>query len=130
VRRLHRTSRPLVDRGVARPPRDPFPIIAGVLAVESDWSPPFGQPLLDALADADPDRQLQLGCAPKHGAFEALYEDDLRLEISDEEGALMFFLLRLFHQLQLIGSPMAIDLREYSRPLEDAELASGEESAA
>lgn len=130
VRRLHRTSRPLVDRGVARPPRDPFLIIAGVLAVESDWSPPFGQPLLHALADADADRHLQLGCAPKHGAFEALYEDDLRLEISDEEGALMFFLLRLFHQLQLIGSPMAIDLREYSRPLEDAEIASGEESAA
>lgn len=129
VRRLHRTSRPLVDRGVARPPREPFPIIAGVLAVESDWSPPFGQPLLDALADADSDRHLQLGCAPRHGAFEAFYEGELRLEIGEEEGALMFFLLRLFHLLQLIGSPMAIDLREYSRPLEDAEVESKESAA-
>jgi len=122
VRRLHRTSRPLVDRGVARPPREPFPIIAGVLAVESGWSPPFGQPLVDALADADGDRRLQLGCAPKQGAFEALDGKELRLEISEDEGALMFFLLRLFHLLQLIGSPMAIDLREYSRPLEDMDM--------
>ncbi len=42
----------------------------------------------------------------------------------------MFFLLRLFHLLQQIGSPMAIDLREYSRSLEDAEIEGGEESAA
>jgi hypothetical protein len=129
VRRLHRTSVPLVDRGVARPPREPFPIIAGVLAVESDWSPPFGKPLLDALADRHPDRHLQLGCAPRDGAFEAQYDDEVRLDISAEEGALMFFLLRLFHLLQQIGSPMAIDLREYSRPLEDGEIES-EESAA
>lgn len=129
VRRLHRTSRPLVDRGVARPPREPFPIIAGVLAVGSDWSPSFGEPLLDALADDDADRRLQLGCAPRDGAFEMLYGDEARLEIGEEEGALMFFLLRLFHLLQEIGSPMAIDLREYSLPLEDAEIESQESAA-
>lgn len=125
VRRLHRTSRPLVDRGVARAPREPFPIIAGILAVESSWTPPFGEPLLAALGDDDPDRQLQLGCAPKGGAFEAIYEEELRLEVSEDEGAFMFFLLRLFHLLQMLGSPMAIDLREYSRPLEDAEIEAG-----
>lgn len=41
----------------------------------------------------------------------------------------MFFLLRLFHLLQQIGSPMAIDLREYSGSLEDSEI-KGEETAA
>ena len=41
----------------------------------------------------------------------------------------MFFLLRLFHQLQAIGGPMAIDLREYSRPLEDAEAGESGEAA-
>lgn len=125
VRRLHRTSRPFMDGGDLKPARKPYPIIAGVLAVESDWTPPFGEPLLAALADGDAARQLQLGCAPKHGSFEALYEDELRLEVSEEEGALMFFLLRLFHLLQLIGSPMPIDLREYSRPLEDVEIETG-----
>jgi hypothetical protein len=122
VRRLYRTSRPFVDGGVVRPARPPYPIIAGVLAVASEWAPPFGQSLLAALSETDPDRQLQLGCAPQHGAFEAFYEDETRLDVGEEEGALMFFLLRLFHLLQLIGSPMPIDLREYSRPLEDAEI--------
>jgi hypothetical protein len=120
VRRLHRTSRPLVDRGLARPPREPFPIIAGVLAAESAWSPPFGEPLQRALATDDPNRRIDLGCAPAHGAFEAFFDESLRLEIGEADVGLMFFLLRLFHRLQEIGSPMAIDLRAYSHPLEAA----------
>ena len=120
VRRLHRTSRELVDRGEARPPRKPFEIIAGVLTVQSCWSPSFGDPLVEALDVNDPAARLQLGCALKDGAFEAFYPADKpRLDVSENEGGLLFFLLRLFHQLQLIGSPMAIDLREYTRPLED-----------
>jgi hypothetical protein len=123
VRRLHRTSRSLVDRGEERPPRAPFEIIAGVLTVESRWSPHFGARLVDALTADQAAGRLQLGCALKHGAFEAFYgADGPELAVSEDEGALLFFLLRLFHGLQLIGSPMAIDLREYTRPLEDAEF--------
>ena len=123
VRRLHRTSRSLVDCGEERPPRAAFEIIAGVLTVESGWSPHFGGPLVDALDIDEAAGRLQLGCALKHGAFEAIYEAaGPQLAISEDEGALLFFLLRLFHGLQLIGSPMAIDLREYTRSLEDAEL--------
>ena len=129
VRRLHRTSRSLVDRGEERPPRAPFEIIAGVLTVESGWSPHFGGPLVDALHAGDAAERLQLGCALKHGAFEAFYgPDGPQLAVSEDEGALLFFLLRLFHGLQLIGSPMAIDLREYTRPLEDAELGAAAEA--
>lgn len=38
----------------------------------------------------------------------------------------MFFLLRLFHHLQQVGSPMAIDLHEYLRPLECGKIESEE----
>lgn len=124
VRRLHRTNRELVDRGETKPPREPFEIIAGVLTAESEWSQPFGDRLLDVLGAGDADHRLQLGCALKDGAFESFYgADSARLEISEDDGALLFFLLRLFHRLQLIGSPMAIDLREYTRPLEDGQIA-------
>jgi hypothetical protein len=75
------------------------------------------------LSESDSVGRLQLGCAPKHGAFEAVYGNGPpTVEISDEEGAVLFFLLRLFNSLQAIGSPMAIDLREYSRVLEDHEV--------
>jgi len=57
----------------------------------------FGKPPVDAFADDDAEGRLQLGCALKAGAFEAFHEDELRVEISEDEGALMFFLLRLFH---------------------------------
>lgn len=123
VRRLHRTSRSLVDRGEERAPRVPFEIIDGVLTVESGWSPQFGGPLVDALDAGEAEGRLQLGCALKHGAFEASYgADGPELAVSEDEGALLFFLLRLFHGLQEIGSPMAIGLREYTRPLENTEL--------
>ncbi len=130
VRRLHRTSRPLVDRGKPRSPREPFEIIAGVLTIESDWSPSFGDPLLSVLKDDRSSGRLQLGCALKDGAFEALFEaDDVRIDVSEDDGAFLFFLLRLFHGLQLIGSPMAIDLRAYTRPLGDATIRAREEVA-
>jgi hypothetical protein len=125
VRKLRRTSQTLIDRGVEKPPREPFRIISGILAVESDWSSPFGERLADALKTDQPDRQLDLGCAPAQGAFEAFYGGEApRLEVSDEQAGLMFFLLRLFHSLQRIGSPMAIDLREYSKPLQEADVSS------
>ena len=47
------------------------------------------------------------------------YDDhDLPSIEGASEGALMFLLMRLFARLQVIGSPMAIDLRAYSEPLE------------
>ena len=56
----------------------------------------------------------------RHGAFEVLYDDQAGTHSIEgaSEGALMFLLMRLFAKLQVIGSPMAIDLRAYSEPLE------------
>lgn len=120
VRRLQRTNVEITDRGERKAPRPPFEIVAGVLALESDWTPPFGESLEKALDYNDPNRRLQLGCALQHGAFEALYDDKAGTRSIEgaSEGALMFLLMRLFAKLQVIGSPMAIDLRAYSRSLE------------
>lgn len=120
VRRLERTNVEITDRGERKPPRKPFEIVAGVLALDSGWSPPFGDAFEKALAYNDRDYRLQLGCALRHGAFEVLYDDEAEASAIEaaSEGALMFLMMRLFARLQVIGSPMAIDLRAYSRPLE------------
>jgi hypothetical protein len=120
VRRLERTNVEITDRGERKPPREPFEIIAGVLALDSDWSPPFGESFEKAFEYDDPDYRLQLGCALRHGAFEVIHDDKsgTRSIEGASEGALMFLLMRLFAKLQVIGSPMAIDLRAYSQPLE------------
>ena len=95
----------------------------GVITLASAWTPPFGGPFRDALDvhAADADERLDLGCALRHGAFEVLL-DDGTVEIGEGAGALMFFLTRLFQRLQSIGSPMAIDLREYARSLQADEF--------
>jgi hypothetical protein len=123
VRRLRRTSGAIVDRGQRRDPRHSFDILGGLLTLESSWTPPFGEAFRDAL-DAhmghDMER-LDLGCALRHGAFEVL-PDHGGIDVGVGRGALVFFLSRLFQRLQMIGSPMAIDLRAYSRSLQADEF--------
>jgi hypothetical protein len=130
VRRLKRTNVEITDRGERKPPRKSFEIVAGVLALDSDWNPPLGDPLEEALKYEDKDCRLQLGCALRQGAFEILHDDEANswcLQRSGSDGALMFLLMHLFARLQVIGSPMAIDLRAYSKPLAVAsdEIGSG-----
>ena len=124
VRSLERTNLGITDKGEPKPPREPFEIVAGILAVESGWKEPFGARFEKALEyeDEDENYRLHLGCALRHGAFEVIYDDKAgtRSIESASEGGLMFLLMRLFARLQVIGSPMAIDLRAYSRPLEVA----------
>jgi hypothetical protein len=122
VRRLERTNVEITDRGERKPARKPFEIVAGVLALDSEWNPPFGDPFEKALGYTDKDCRLQLGCALRLGAFEVLYDDEAVTSWVEaaSEGALMFLLMRLFARLQVIGSPMAIDLRAYSKSLEVA----------
>jgi hypothetical protein len=68
----------------------------------------------------DEETRLDLGCAIKDGAFEVAYpeEEDIQLDTSESEGALLYWEMALFRRLQAIGSPMAIDMKEYLRVIE------------
>lgn len=122
VRRLRRTSTTIVDRGQPRKPREPFHILGGLLAYQSSWTPPLGEPLRRVLAEhAAEGERLDLGYALQHGAFEVAYPGDgsaIQIDTSDVDGALIYFQFSLFRLLQAIGSPMAIDLKQYARPIE------------
>jgi hypothetical protein len=121
VRSLRRTSAAIVDRGVLRDPREPFHILGGLLAYESAWSPPLGESLREVLRETkDETTRLDLGCAIKHGSFEVVYpkEGDIQLDTSELDAALLYWEMALFRRLQGIGSPMAIDMKEYLRDIE------------
>ena len=60
VRRLHRTSLPIPHAGGTYAPKPLPAILGGLLTFESDWSPPLGQPLTDALTATDPVGRLDL----------------------------------------------------------------------
>ncbi len=69
VRRLYRTSLPIPHAGGVFPAKVPGHILGGILTFESDWSPPMGQPLLDALERGENEGRLDLGCVAAHGTF-------------------------------------------------------------
>jgi hypothetical protein len=142
VRALRRTSAPIIASGaLRRAPIRPQPILAGLLATSSVWSPEtFGDNVRNALtgsrgigdtqrkrplsrangnsrgvqdAVADSLNRIDLGCSLQHGAF----ENAGQIRISDPDESLIFFVLRLLDRLREMGTAPATDLGEYGRCL-------------
>ena len=122
VRKLHRTSAPVVHAGGRiEETKAPFPIIGGILASRSGWKkPPLGEAFERALQDEPPERQLDIGCALMHGGFDVVRDEhgEVWINRSTPDVSLIFFLLRLFSRLQALGTVPAIDLGLYARTLE------------
>lgn len=113
VRRLHRTSAAIVDRGEARPPRDLPPILAGIVALEAKWADGFGGSFRRALASLTEEGRLDLGCVLAAGSFE-LGESDGTVAVFPPETALVSFFVRLVARLQGIGTVPAIEWHRYA----------------
>ena len=120
VRRLHRTSIAFDNAGKTTEPRELFTIVAGILTTQSGWTPPFGAAFSEALAGTNkPHARIDLGCALRDGAFDIDWRDEEpAITLSEPEGTLMFFLLRLFARLQALGTVRAIDIAAYGTSLE------------
>lgn len=114
VRRLFRTSAPILDRGEKRPPRPPTEILTGVLATATDWRDGLGESFRAAFEGLGVDEELNLGCVLGVGAFE-LQDPDDQLVVAGPDEALVTFFLRLVHRLQAIGTVVAIDWPSYIR---------------
>ena len=122
VRRLKRTSAPIPYASGTYEPRPLFTILAGILALDSSWTPALGEPLKVVLAEQEPGARLDLGCALQHGTFEAEYGDALRLTKSSANESLIFFFLTLLRRLQALATVPAIDLGVYGRFLDRQDL--------
>jgi len=119
VRRLRRTSVTVTHAGGTFTPRPPFPILAGLLALESEGKSSLVERLAGCLAAVPREGRLDLLCALRHGSAEAVYSEENRvsLDVSAPDAALIFFFLRLIERLQGLGTVPAIDLREYGKVL-------------
>ncbi len=122
VRALHRTSAPIYHAGgVISQPKAPFPILAGILALESDWTPPLGDPLHKALAAAPPGGALDFGFAARDGYFlrdpPAPNAATTTWTTHAGEHLALHFLLHLLDRLAKLGTAPAIDFAEYVKGL-------------
>lgn len=115
VRRLERTSAPIIHAGGQYDGVPLKPIIGGLLATRSSWNPPFGDPLRAALDGRTANERLDLGCAPADGAFDYSVGEDgsFELETCTTDRALLFFALRLLQRLQRTGTVPAIDIERW-----------------
>ena len=113
VRRLHRTSLPIPHAGGTYVPKPLPPILGGLLTLESDWNPPLGTSLTDALADGDPARWLDIGCVAAHGIYGC--DPAGRYTITPQSKSAAGFLFELIARLQSIATVPMIDVRAYAR---------------
>jgi hypothetical protein len=113
VRALHRTSLPIPHACGTYPAKPLIPIYGGILTFQSDWSPPLGQSLFDALHKGGEDGRLDLGCVAAHGYFSRDQETGA-FEVSDGGKPATAFLLKLISQLQFSGTVPMIDVQAYA----------------
>ncbi|SFI18701.1 hypothetical protein SAMN05192551_10815 [Tindallia magadiensis] len=116
VRALKRTSVPIVHAGGTYPPRPVFDIVAGIITTSSDWTPTFGRAFQKVTETLMPLQCLNIGCVLDGGSF--LLKPDETFEISSSEEALIFFFIKLFTQLQNLGTVPAMNIDLYSQALD------------
>ena len=116
VRRLRRTSAPILSAGSRCPPKPPSPILAGILSLDAVWAGPFPARITPLVRSLRPDERLDLGCSLRQCAFEVFHP--FSIHFSRPQDALIYFMLRLIGRLQLMGAAPAIDFSDYSRCLQ------------
>lgn len=115
VRKLTRTTVPIVHAGGAYPAKPPFAIVGGIIAGKIDWASGFsGETFPSILKAMHGLRKIDCGLAVSGSVFDTF---DGRLAVGPEEQALAFFLFRLLQKLQSLGTVPAIDWNAYAAAL-------------
>jgi hypothetical protein len=113
VRNLYRTSLPIPTASGILPPKPLHAIIGGLVTLESDWNPPLGNSLADALNTGDATNRVDVGCVAAHGMFSC--DPDGRYSFAPRGKPATAFLLELIARLQTIATVPMIDVRAYAQ---------------
>jgi len=115
VRRLTRTSLPIPTANGMAAPKKLEPILAGVLALDSDWRPALGNPFRKSLGAIASASSLDMGCVAAHGWFGRL-DDDYTIYAGPH--SVSRFIFELIARLQSVATVPMIDVRSYARWLD------------
>lgn len=114
VRKLHRTSLPVPHVGGVSKPKQPAPIIGGILTLESEWNPALGESLRRQLEANKGESLLDIGCVASHGYFYHDREDD-QFNLLPETKAATAFLFKLISELQTKATVPMLDIQAYGK---------------
>jgi hypothetical protein len=116
VRKLYRTSLPIPHAGGTYPAKSLPHITGGLLTFESDWKPPLGAPLIEALQRESGEQRLDTGCVAAYGTFSC--DEKGRAESVTIGKPATAFLFDLIARLQEKATVPMIDIRAYARWLD------------
>lgn len=121
VRKLTRTTAPVIDRGEVRPAPQLFRIIGGFLCLDNCWrgSISTSKHFREHVKHADESHFIDIGCVLNDKSFktEIDFVDALNPKVdvhfSADGETLIFFFLKLVAELQKLGTVRPIDLNKY-----------------
>ena len=117
VRQLFRTSFPITHAGGSiDDPKPPHRIISGILTTNSQWKEPLGKVLDKNLIALDTESKIDMGCVLNAGSFLSNRVSGV-IEKSSASESLIFFFMKLFIELQKIGTVRALDIEQYLKAI-------------
>jgi len=122
VRKLNRTTAPVVDKGVKKPAPILFDILGGFLCLENTWNKSISMEVsfkksIDSFLN---NFIIDIGCVlnDKSFIYEVTSSNNRELKFSTNEESLIFFFLKLMNELQKLGTVRPIDLNRYINQLD------------
>lgn len=118
LRRLKRTSAPIPWNNGVNPPKSPFPIIAGLLAFDTEWRDGLGKVFAKQFSKHRGQKELDLVLTANAG-FCDRFRTDRSAQTGTGEGALIRGLFRLLAALREKATVVAIEWDKYEGVLVD-----------
>lgn len=116
VRRLHRTSIPIVHAGGCHPAKAPHDIVAGILSIDVEWVDGLGAAFQENHAALTGQFSLDCGFAAKGASFDT-FNQDRSLTFGPANNSLAHFAFRLLSRLQACATVPAVDWSAYASQL-------------
>ena len=121
VRKLQKTSAPIIDKGTIRAAAEVFTTLGGFLCLDNSWKESIkGNKYFEKIViESSSDELINIGCVLSDRSFvtEVDIKDVLNpvvsIHYSTKGESLIFFFLKLVAELQKLGTVRAIDLNKY-----------------
>lgn len=115
VRKLIRTTAPVVDKGVVKPAPQLFEILGGFLCLDGTWTEKLSESTAfkKSIAKLTGDKFLNIGCVLKNQSFTITMDTESNIHYSADNETLIYFFLKLTAELQKLGTVRPIDINKY-----------------
>jgi hypothetical protein len=118
VRKLKRSTAPIVYSTGIQKPKKLFKILGGILTTKSGWKTPFDNNLKKILSSLNVNEQLDLICCIEESAYQVQYsKNKISLNKNKNDEILIYTFLKLLSMLQQLGTVPAIDINLYAKTI-------------